>query len=126
MWATVGFPIGFLACGAVWLAAGIPFPIETGFPLGVLLLLVLPYSLLEAAGHAIDDTERQHASSAGWISRVRLALVGAGLGVVCLPLQLAALWVVAPWEWALVAIWLVFPLVATVGLAVIGKRLVRG
>jgi hypothetical protein len=126
VWATAGFPIGFLAAGAMWLVAGVPFPIPTRVPAGVLLLLTLPYGVLEAAGHAIDDTERQQVPTRRRFSPVRLALVGVGIGLVCLPLQFLALWAVAPREWAFVVVWLVFPLVVAVALGAIGKRLVKG
>jgi hypothetical protein len=119
VWASIGFAIGFMAAGAGWLVGELPFPIPTRVPFGVLLLLVIPYSLfVESAGYAIDD--------AGRFPPTRLGLVGIGCGAATFALEMAALWAVAPWEWAFVVVWLAFPLAVAVGLAQVALRLTRG
>jgi len=115
VWGFLGFLTGFVGAGAAWVAAGLPFPISTRFPLGVVLLLVLPYGpVVEVAGYAID---------AGRPARpVRLGLIGLGCGGATLVAEFAALRVVTPWEWASAAVWLALPVALAAVLVVAWRR----
>lgn len=115
MWGTVGFLVGFLAAGAVWVTAGLPFPIPTRFPIGVVLALAVPYGFVaEAVGHKIDAVNLARG--------LRLWLAGVGCGAAALATELGALWAVAPREWALVAVWLASPVGVVAALVALGLR----
>ena len=78
MWGTVGFLIGFLAAGAAWVVAGLPFPVPTRVPIGVVLALAVPYGVVaESVGHKID--------AAGEFRGLRLWLAGVGCGAAASP-----------------------------------------